>query len=471
MTKQTERFFNGAKDRQEGIVDSWTEIDIDKVFELAGVKNMNTDCMKECTGSDGQVYQQPVNRVQEKVTAAYLMGEFSLSTIPFTNRDLPFGIEIDGNWGARYIRTEVSGTGLFRFNSIVPNASGTQTIEYNRLVTLNRKSTDILPSFNSAVWLIPDQLNFRYNWAKTLARPPVNNLLPAGNCTINNTLGDEAEFSCGGRIGNPALEPQQNKNQNFAIEWYPNKDSMFSLAHFRQKGIVGASINALQTNSKLFGGTDITDPGTGRPLGNLSFSVPTYENGPPVARNGWELASKTAFTFLPSVLRYTGADLNYTKIKAVNLNSAVVDIISGDVLPVVNEPKHQYNLSLWYDDGALSARVALQVVAERFSCIAACTANTVNNTPAEGAFRTTVLPYNPGFPNYNSSTRYIDAKVAYKFKNGIELFADVRNLTKQTISGTQGKYGRFEDGTPSMLYYAYGGARVSAGVTFRFGGQ
>lgn len=471
MTKQTERFFNGAKDRQEGIVDGWTEIDIDKAFELAGVKNLNTDCMKECTGSDGKVYRQPVNQLEEKVQAAYLMGEFGFDTIPFTERALPFGITVDGNWGVRYVRTEVNGTGLFRFDSVVGAGAGTQTVQFNRVVTLNRKTTDILPSFNSSVWLIPDQLNFRYNWAKTLARPPVDRLLPSGNCVINNMLGDEAEFSCGGRIGNPALEPQQNKNQNFSIEWYPNKDTMVSLAHFRQKGIVGANVNTQQNNSKLFGGTDITDPITGRLLGNLSFTVPTYENGPTTARNGWEFASKTAFTFLPWVLRYTGADVNYTKIKAVNLNSAVRDIISGDVLPVVNEPKHQYNLSLWYDDGALSARVAWQVVAERFSCIAACGANTVNNVPAEGAARNNVLPYNPGFPNYNSETRYIDAKVAYKFKNGIELFADVRNLGKQTISGTQGKYGRFESGAPSMLYYAYAGARISAGMTVRFGGQ
>lgn len=110
-------FFNGAKDRPANLINGWNQIDVEKVFALVGSPNINFDCAKECTASDGKVYAQPVTRYSERSTAGYVMADFGLDKIPFTDRALPFGMELDGNMGYRYVRTRVHGTGNMGFTS------------------------------------------------------------------------------------------------------------------------------------------------------------------------------------------------------------------------------------------------------------------------------------------------------------------------------------------------------------------
>ena len=90
-SRSTARFFNGSKDRPAELINGWTEIDVEKVFGLVGSPNVNFDCVKECTGTDGQVYQQPVNTFRERTKAGYLMTDFALDHVPFSDRPLPFG--------------------------------------------------------------------------------------------------------------------------------------------------------------------------------------------------------------------------------------------------------------------------------------------------------------------------------------------------------------------------------------------
>ncbi|MBY0243657.1 MAG: TonB-dependent receptor, partial [Burkholderiaceae bacterium] len=265
-----------------------------------------------------------------------------------------------------------------------------------------------------------------------------------------------------------ALRPQTNWNQNFSVEWYPNRDTMFSLASFNQRGLIGPAIVQGKSNVKVFSGSQLTDPQTGVALGDVDFNYNTWENGAATTRKGIEFGSKTAFTFLPWALKYTGFDANYTKLRSATSAVNVVDLITGTPLPPARESKYSYNLALWYDDGALSARVAVQAVASYFTCIAACGATSVNNYPSSpGVTRITVTPYNPGSPNFRDGTRYIDAKIAYRFKNGIEIFAEGRNLGRATTSNSQGPFSPFADGTPNLLDYSYAGRRIMIGMNIR----
>lgn len=485
MTQQTSQFFAGAKDRPAGLINGWTQIDVEKVFQLAGIPNVNFDCLKECTGSDGKKYAQPVGTFSERVRSGYLMTDYNIDHLPFTDRALPFGWEIDGNFGYRVVNTKVEGMGIMSFTSIQktaaynpgnPNqAGGTVTNTLSTPTVMSASTTDYLPAFNAAVWTIPDQLVWRYNRAKTVARPPVSSLLPAGTCTYDerkvgaiDSNGNEPDQTCSGTVGNPALRPQTNWNQNFSVEWYPNRDTMFSLASFNQKGLIGPAIVQGKSNVKVFSGSQLTDPQTGVALGDVDFNYNTWENGAATTRKGIEFGSKTAFTFLPWALKYTGFDANYTKLRSATSAVNVVDLITGTPLPPARESKYSYNLALWYDDGALSARVAVQAVASYFTCIAACGFNSVNNYPSSpGVTRITVTPYNPGSPNFRDATRYIDAKIAYRFKNGIEIFAEGRNLGRATTSNSQGPFSPFADGTPNLLDYSYAGRRIMVGMNIR----
>ena len=472
------QFFHGAKDRQAGLMDNWTQIDVEKVFALAGIPNANFDCVKRCKASDGQVYDQPYAQLKERASAFYLMGDFSLDRVPFTNRALPFGMELDGNVGVRYVRTRVDGTGMMTFIAITKTASydpvspdapgGTVTTRVSQATRTEATANDVLPSVNLAMWLMPDQLVARYSGAKTVARPPVSRLLPSGSCTYDERREDENEVfqRCSGTIGNPLLRAQRNVNQNFSVEYYPNRDTMFSAAFFRQRGKVGPAISQGVSQAPLFAGTGMTDPATGIPLTDVLFDYSTWMNGTATSRTGLELSTKTAFTFLPSLLRYTGFDANYSKQRSKASNEYIVDLLTGTPLPPARESKYTYNWALWYDDGKVAARVAVQAVAANFNCIASCNAAGVNNYPSAAPVRIG-FPYNPGSPNFKDATRYVDAKLSYRWRPSIEFFIEGRNLTNATTSNSQAQFAPFADGTPNLLDLNYSGRRIMIGVNFR----
>jgi TonB-dependent receptor len=477
------QFFSGAKGRPAGLIDNWTQIDVEKMFEILNIPNTNFDCVKQCTANDGKVYDQPAQHLKERTDAFYLMGDFALDHVPFTGQALPFGLEFEGNVGVRYVRTKVHGTGRMTFKSItktdnydeaLPDApGGTMTMQVSQLTAMDATAHDILPSFNLATWLVPDKLVLRYSAAKTVARPPVSQLLASGSCTYDETKvdlnsEDDDGTKCSGTIGNPALKARRNVNQNLSLEWYPNKDTMFSIAGFRQDGKVGGAISRGVPPAALYAGTGLVNPATGEPLDGMLFDYSTWINGSTTGRRGIEFSTKTAFTFLPWFFRYTGFDGNYSKNHSATTTANVVDLLTGTPLPPEGESKHTYNAAIWYDDGKLSARIALQAVASKFLCIASCGDKTsMYNYPNVGNYGRIDKAYNPGSPIFKDATRYIDAKISYKYNPSVEIFVEGRNLGNATTSSSQGPFTPFADGTPVLMDYAYSGRRIMVGVTFR----
>jgi TonB-dependent receptor len=475
--KAATQFFSGAKNRPSGLLNNWTALDVDKTVALLAPPNFNMDCLKSCVASDGNVYQQPFQRLTERTEAFYLMGDFKIDENPLTHGALPFGWEITGNAGYRYVRNTVRGNGMFTVTSVTagPSYSATNTSDVIRNsvttpVSIEGTSHDFLPSYNLAMWVVPDKLVTRYSWGKTVARPPITSLLPAGSCTYDATLADRdpsGVHTCSQTLGNPELRPQTNVNQNLSFEWYPNKDTMFTIAGFKQEGKIGPSIAKSASGAPIPGGAGLVDPTTGTSLTDIPFNYSVWQNDVPTTRKGVEFSTKTAFTFLPWRLRYTGFDANYTKLRSVTSTQNIVDLLTGEPLPPVRESKYTYNYAVWYDDGKLSARIAVQAVATSFSCLAGCTSLDNNNYPAAGTAGLIKFPYNPGSPNFKDATRYIDGKISYKLRPNIEVFVEGRNLGNATTSNSQGKFGAFANGTPNLLDYAYAGRRIMIGLNYR----
>ena len=477
MMPASSQFMAGLPDRPANLINGWNQIDVAKAFDLLGVPNMNFNCMKSCVGSDGKVYAQPVSLNSEKTKAGYFMVEFDKD-------ELPFGMELTGNIGVRYVNTEIHATGQMFFTSTTktaafdplnPNAAaGVQSSTLMKNTSLDSNTTDILPISNVGLWVIPEKFILRYSHAKTIARPPISRLLPSGTCTYDerrvgqvDTDGSSVDMGCSGTMGNPNLKAQSSINQNLSAEWYPNKDTMLSIGTFRQTGKVGPAIAVGKSNVALFAGSNDVDPVTGKKLSDFEFGYSTWENGPATTRKGIEIGGKMAFTFLPWYFKYTGIDFNYSKLKSSD-SVTVRDLITGDSLPPTLESSYTTNASIWYDDGALSARIAYQARASYFTCIAGCGNNIATTyiypNDAGGFYR---VPYNPGAPNFKDATAYIDAKIAYRFKNGLEIFAEARNLGLATTSSSQGQYAAFANGIPSLNDYAYAGRRIMVGLNMR----
>jgi TonB-dependent receptor len=473
--------FNGASGRPDNMISNWNQIDVLKVIELLKMPNYDYHCSKECTASDGKVYAQPISKVRESTKAFYLMTDFGFDTIPFTNRALPFGWEVDGNIGYRYVHRKVQGTGSMTFRVITKTpqfdpanpdaANGTVINAVTQNSTIDATNHIFLPSYNVGLWVMPNELVVRYSAAKSSALPPVSRLLASGTCTYDERLvvdveGDEGSLRCN-TVGNPALQGQSNFNQNLSAEWYPNKDTMFSLAAYRQEGRIGPNKTTGVFDVPLFAGSTAVNPSTGRPLSDIVFDYTTYTNGPPSTRTGIEFGTRTAFTFLPSYLRYTGLDANYTRQKS-KMEQAMIDPLTGEAQPQSGEPKYSYNLALWYDDGKLAARVAVQAVASQYGCTAPCgaTGTGLNSYPAFNVNSSTSLPWNPGTANIKDATRFIDARISYKVLPSIEVFVEGRNLSNQTQTNSIASSG-YADGTPNLQNYAYAGRRVTVGLVYR----
>jgi TonB-dependent receptor len=473
----TTKLFNGADGRPAGMLDNWSQIDLFKMVNMLGLPNFNYDCLKQCVGTDGKLYDQKINKVRERTQALYLMADFGLDHIPFTSHPLPFGLEIDGNLGYRYVRTTVRGTGNATFISIRPAPEYTETnpvtisSTISRTATINAVNHVFLPSYNLATWIVPDKAVVRYSAAKTSTRPPVSRLTASGTCTFDQTKVDastgeqEEDMTCQ-TFGNPNLQGQSNFNQNLSLEWYPNKDTMFSIAGYKQEGRVGPYQTMRVDGIPVFAGSNEVDPATGVPLANMRFDYSTYINGPVSTRKGVELSTKTAFTFLPWILRYTGFDANLTRHRSV-VETPYIDPITGAALPPPKEAKISYNWALWYDDGRFQARVAVQTVDRSFMCIAPCGDNVTylrsypmlnvgGNTPA----------WTPGSPNWRDRRTFVDGKISYKINPNIDVFIEGRNLTNSTQTDTIGSM-PYADGTPNLQNYAYSGRRITVGMNFR----
>lgn len=453
----------------------WREINSEKLFrQLEAWQFMNFDCMKVCTASDGQEYEQPVNRSAEDTKNIYGMAEFEWA--------LPLGMRFDGNVGVRGVFRKIHATGsmtlnyisiLGGFNPNNPTAPGTfQTQSFTQNIDFKDKRRDWLPSVNLNLWAFNDTVVFRAYGGRTVSQPTIGRLIPAGTCTIDDREFLEADgadaFGCSGRIGNPSLKPFTARSRNLSLEWYPNADTVFSAAYGKLNVLIADPV-AVTRPMSLFG----VNPITGEPI-EATFNVPTWENGPGFKRSIWEFSAKTAFTFLPWKFRYLGADANISLLRAKTTDGGQQDPLTGDVMDPPGQSKYYTNLSLWYDDGKLNMRVAYQNRTARFNCITPCGGNNVNfNYPGEGwtNVRMVAPGYNPGIPRFDDGDTYIDAKVSYNFTRFLQAYFEVRNLTKEFRTVSAGEYAQFADGTPRVMNFAYPGRRLMGGVTLKFGGN
>ncbi len=464
-------FFNDYEGAED--LENWQGIDVRKIMSLVpAAQNFNMNCAKTCVASDGNVYAQPFVAFDEKFTAAYYMLDFE--------QELPFNLLFNGNFGLRVVEADVTGAGDMTITSINTNgafdpanpaaAAGITTTTYSKNVAFTKTTRDYIPSYNANLWLKPDELVLRYYKAKTVARPQVSQLTAVANCTIDErrTLGLDGyddEYTCSGRVGNPGLKPYTAWNESATLEWYPNRDTMLSFAVHKLDVRTGGVIS-ISRSEALFAGTGIVDPVTGESLDNLQFTFPSWGNAGPYERTGWEITSKTAFTFLPWYLRYTGADFNYSELGNTQSQS-IINPNTGEALPPIGESKYFANLSLWYDDGKTNARVSWQARAESFRCIEACGSNTRNNFPSDINVAARPVPWQPGNPMFTDETLYVDAKITHKLRPNVDIFVEGRNLTKeaQTISAKRGE--TFESGAPYLHNLQYGGRSFSFGVIYR----
>lgn len=300
-----------------------------------------------------------------------------------------------GNFGVRVVRTDQTSRG----NLIgVPPGPGTITdspFGIYQPVTVEKSYTDFLPSANLSIDLTPE-LIVRFAAGRTIARPDYTDIVPRISLNPGALTGDG---------GDPNVKPFRANQYDVSMEWYPDRETIVAAALF-YKDIQSYIVN--RTTQEVFpvetatpNLSRCTPAGTANPnLYNCTFDVNRRSNGPGGTNKGFELQVSRP------IWGGFGAILNYTYSDAQSNN--------GD--PIPGNSKHSYNLTGYYENDWLSARLSYTYRSKFF----------INIDRAS--------------PLNQKALQSLDASVSVNVTDNIALTADAVNLTNEKIvqySGTQ----------------------------------
>ncbi len=483
------QFFHGLPDRGD-LLNGWKVFDFDTFFyklgQVADLSGHTDACLYRCLASDGNYYDRPSFNTREQTASAYVMTDFETRL---------FNMDLTGNVGARYQRIHVLAhpTVIFNTSAAVPITTPrpgyniVNTFVKRRVSTIDRTTEDILPSINLALWPIEDQLAVRYSIAKQRARPSMAQLTGTSSATCNQvsdadrktledflranpgaiddgdpTTDDAAEGAnflstfinrCTGTIGNPDLKGYAATVQNLSLEWYPNKDSQLSAAIYKIYVKSGAPETVTLPLYEMEG---------------VNYSVSTWQDGQSgLTQRGLEIAGRTAFTFLPSILKYTGGGFNYTTTTS-NAVNADIDEFTGMALPPKGQSAFVYNVNLWYDDGRFNARVAYQQ--RDFYYVQTDRSPSINRIPSTvGNGSNTTGYYKTISPIFKNGSKSLDARVSYKVNKTLEIFLEGKNLLNDSVTRyTPDTYRDVGGGTPYVFDTYYAGRTIYFGASATF---
>ena len=265
------------------------------------------------------LYPQNSFSAEEKTTGGFAMGNFE-------------GDHWRGNLGVRIVRTnQITSGGVF---ANVPGAINSPFGSYLP-TTANRNYTDTLPSLNFAYDVSRDVV-VRFAAAKVMARPDYTDVVPRVNLN---------QGALTGSAGNPNLDPYRATQEDLSIEWYPDRDTAYTLAIYSKdvkSFIVDRPVTEvfpIQTQTPP--NATCTATATAN-LFNCPFNVNVRSNGGGGKIRGAELGLTKPFW------RGFGVQANYT------YSDASLD--SRD--PVPGNSKNTYNITGFFENKLLSARLA-----------------------------------------------------------------------------------------------------------------
>lgn len=311
--------------------------------------------MREYTGSEDPGrpadLRSPANRdVTETTLAGYIMADYAGDL-----GDMP----VRGNFGVRVVNTQLTSIGLRSAFTVVNNPDGTITLTPTpgtfESVTLEAETTRILPSINAIFELEPNRLLLRAAAYRAMSRPAPS-ALGAGRTFVLDASGTTVEDAINEirAAGSPALKPLMSWNGDIALEYYPDRDSLFS-ATLYFKEFSGGFIPFVTDEEFVIGGQNVTVP-----------VVQTANSDKKSQLWGVEITVANRFSWLPKPLDGFGGKISYNY---ADTNFENEDISLGDVLDPVTGTisegiippagmtgfsKHVVSAQLYYELGAFS---------------------------------------------------------------------------------------------------------------------
>lgn len=321
---------------------------------------------------------EEISSLEEINRAAYGMLRF--------RQELSNGVELSGNIGLRYTRTDRDSEGfrpafaLGRFPSeqdcadipagqdppifctlpLDQRDAARRFANGARTANTTRVSQDHwLPSFNLLARM-ENGLQFRFGFSRALTQPDVGLLRNHYNVGLSalaeNVVDGELVSRFG--VGNPLLSPIVSTNFDASVEWYFGPVGSLTLSLFH-KDLEDVIVNSTER-------IEITNNGA---TFDAIVSQPQNADDEGTVR-GFELAYQQTYDFLPAPWDGFGLNANYTYVDSEGvrqntLSATDPDVAAGRVsnvdtslLPLQGLSEHTANFAAFYEKGPWSARLA-----------------------------------------------------------------------------------------------------------------
>ena len=329
-------------------------------------------------------YPQQSFSVDEDTNGAYVMANFDSG--PWR-----------GNFGLRYVKTDQTSRGA------VTSPTGSVSNPFGNFdpVVVDRDYDDWLPSLN-VTYEFNDNLQGRFAAASVMTRPDFTDIVPRASLNPGALTGTS---------GNPNLDPYRADQAEIALEWYADNLTAISGAVFYK------DIESFITDEPTMQDLQIVadsppnmactaDPG-GENLWTCPFIINQRVNGGGGRSYGFEIAGVKSWE------SGWGIQGNYTYVDA--------EADTGDPLPGASE--HQYNLTGFFENEHISARLAYTYRSEFF------------------------VTFDRSTQLFQDGLESLDASFAWYINDNWALTADAVNLTDEKIE-------QFADSTlqPRAIY-------------------
>ncbi len=373
---------------------NWAAGDVAKTIDYYGLS-------ADLTEADLVV--NSVYDLEEKTTSAWVEYEWQ-------------GETLGGNFGVRYVQTDISSAGFV--------SQGDEDVQ----TEVSQDYSKVLPAAN-LVWYISDDLQLRGSISKNLTRPSLSSLSISGSLSTENQ-----ELSA----GNPGLSPFESVNYETALEWYMD-DMGFLTASVFYKDIENFVISkAITVPYKETGFSEsLLAPGQ---TGDTEFLYSTNVNGEKTSIQGLELGGQLDFTFLPAPFNNMGVIANYT------FADGDMDYYDGDTFfatkafPGLSE--HSANATLYYETEQWGARISSSYRSEYITFIASPSDRDQDETGFHG-------------------TTYVDFSAFYQLNDKTKLTFEAINLTNQREE-------QYSDSDDRLYNTTEFGSTYYLGVNYKF---
>jgi iron complex outermembrane recepter protein len=362
-----------------------------------------------------------------------------------------------GNFGLRYLNTDISSTANSELNGVVSPTTATSSYSF------------VLPRFN-LVANVSEDLVLRAAWGKDIRRPDFDDLSSA--YTFSTSPNPAVN------LGNPGLEPEEVTSFDLSAEWYFAPSSVLSIGYFNKtrEGLFVRNDES-PAEDPVTGFRDITGPeceagGIFNPIADINVFGPvgvgvcvpssqTINGAGETTQKGIELAVQYDLSGFEEQLGWAsgfGVIANYTSQEFSGGDSylgdtsraATVFASNGAVdvdmrAPLADLSETSYNITLFYEKHDISARM-------RYTWREAYRSTDFGSTDS--------FPW--GFPVVQEDRGQLNASVSYDVNDNLNIGIEAVNITEAEVVQSCVNQGAL------LCWEGLTDRRVTIGASYRF---